>query len=119
MKGLHIDIFKRKGRSSDGIGNFSSQTDLVTLVGFFDHEPKHSHIVREDSELAVFETDNETPPVAIITRMVFGEPYLTAYPVNEDGTIDRNRMFGGTFVYSSDSRFPSPYPVPLHDRKEK
>jgi hypothetical protein len=27
-------------------------------------------------------------------------------------------MFGGTFIYSSDSRFPSKYPIPLHDRVE-
>jgi hypothetical protein len=25
---------------------------------------------------------------------------------------------GGTFIYSSDSRFPSKYPIPLHDRVE-
>jgi hypothetical protein len=27
-------------------------------------------------------------------------------------------MFGGTFIFSSDSRFPSHYPIPLHDRVE-
>lgn len=27
-------------------------------------------------------------------------------------------MFGGNFVYTSDSRFPSDYPIPIHDRFE-
>lgn len=27
-------------------------------------------------------------------------------------------MMGGNFVYSSDSRFPADYPLPLHDRYE-
>lgn len=27
-------------------------------------------------------------------------------------------MFGGAFIYSSDSRFPADYPIPLHDRFE-
>lgn len=27
-------------------------------------------------------------------------------------------MMGGNFVYSSDSRFPSEYPLPVHDRWE-
>lgn len=27
-------------------------------------------------------------------------------------------MFGGNFIYTSDSRFPSDYPIPVHDRFE-
>lgn len=27
-------------------------------------------------------------------------------------------MFGGNFIYSSDSRFPCEYPIPIFDRKE-
>jgi len=27
-------------------------------------------------------------------------------------------MFGGNFIYTSDSRFPSNYPIPVHDRFE-
>lgn len=31
---------------------------------------------------------------------------------------NRHRMFGGNFVYTSDSRFPNRYPIPIHDREE-
>jgi len=27
-------------------------------------------------------------------------------------------MFGGNFIYTTDSRFPAQYPIPLHDRWE-
>lgn len=27
-------------------------------------------------------------------------------------------MFGGNFLYTSDSRFPMKYPIPIHDRYE-
>lgn len=45
--------------------------------------------------------------------------YLSAVPVNDDGT-DKPGWFmaGGNFVYTSDSRFPGDYPIPVHDRQE-
>jgi len=27
-------------------------------------------------------------------------------------------MFGGNFIYTSDSRFPNKYPIAIHDRYE-
>lgn len=27
-------------------------------------------------------------------------------------------MFSGAFVYTSDSRFPNQFPIPVHDRSE-
>lgn len=30
----------------------------------------------------------------------------------------RGWMFGGNFVYTSDSRFPHEYPIPVYDRRE-
>lgn len=38
-----------------------------------------------------------------------------AFPVSK-GCV--GWMFGGCLIYSSDSRFPSDYPLPLHDRQE-
>lgn len=50
-----------------------------------------------------------------------GKKYLTAYPMvdghrqyGDDGVT----MFGGNFIYSCDDRFPSDYPIPVHDRFE-
>lgn len=41
--------------------------------------------------------------------------YLHAVP---DAVADKWSMMGGCFIWSSDSRFPSDYPIPLHDRVE-
>jgi hypothetical protein len=59
-----------------------------------------------------------------VTRDLAGiGEYLHAEPV--DGERDARRegktvgpMFGGNFVYTSDSRFPNKYPIPVHDRWE-
>lgn len=37
----------------------------------------------------------------------------------ETGDNEIGPMFGGSFIWSYDSRFPADYPVPLHDRFEK
>lgn len=48
-------------------------------------------------------------------------PYVHAEPTNDprhhDG-VHVGPMAGGNFVYTSDSRFPATYPIPLHDRYE-
>jgi hypothetical protein len=104
MKGLIVNIYKDGSDCSNG--GLSSKTNRCIIVN--ENMPK------------IFQVSKECPAVKIVKRDLFNGTYLTAYPINEDGTIDRNCMFGGTFVYSSDSRFReiSAYPVPLHDRKE-
>jgi hypothetical protein len=59
------------------------------------------------------------PEIIIETRKLSHGDYLTAYPI-EKKTDGNWYMFGGSFVYCSDSRFSSifRYPVPLHDRVE-
>ena len=42
-----------------------------------------------------------------------------AVPVDDEGNPLTGGMMGGTFVYSSDSRFPNEGPVALHDRFER
>lgn len=46
--------------------------------------------------------------------------YLVAEPIGADW-VGRRLMFGGNFIYSSDSRFRalSSYPIPVHDRARK
>lgn len=44
---------------------------------------------------------------------------LRAVPCFDDGTKRPGWfMFSGNFVYTSDSRFPNDYPIPVHDRQE-
>lgn len=60
----------------------------------------------------VFEPDENTPALKIVKRFLSGRDYFHAEPA-EKGFY----AFGGSFVYTSDSRFPFDYPLPLHDRQ--
>lgn len=104
MKGLIVEIYKA-GFGDCSNGGISSKSDKCLLVG------------RGIPE--IFEA-GEYPVVTVVERDLRGEIYLTAYPVDNEGHIDRSTMMGGCFIYTSDSRFRriSAYPVPLHDRKE-
>lgn len=47
------------------------------------------------------------------------QPYLSAEPTNPGPVAGKvGPMMGGNFVYTSDTRFPATYPIPLHDRYE-
>lgn len=103
VKGMIVDIYKHFTDCSNG--GLSSKHNRCLLIG--EGIPK------------IFNGEN-MPVVTIVKRDINNETYLTAYPVREDGNVDRSGMYGGCFIYSSDSRFRkvSAYPVPLHDRKE-
>lgn len=109
LKGLLGFIYKHEGHSCDN-GNFSSKFDKVIILpsSMFPKIPE------------IFSVMKDCPAVMIFSRRLFSnEPdYLTAYPVDADGVADTNCMFGGTYIMTSDSRFPFNYPIPLHDRKE-
>jgi len=110
MKGMTVWIYKNEGRSYSNNG-LSEKANKATLVP----SPDFPDIPE------LFESNDKAPAVAMVKRQLFGgrPPYLTAYPIDEDGNIDRSmRMAGGTFISACDSRFPAEYPVPLHDRKE-
>lgn len=50
-------------------------------------------------------------------RTIGGREYLSCKPLE---VIDNGKwgMAGGNFIYSCDSRFPSDYPISVHDRVE-
>lgn len=96
-KGLICSIYKHNGKSQDGIGNFSSRLNMVTLIG------------KDIAE--VFEPSGRAPEVVLRKR---GDYIFCSPPGFEEIWY----MFGGTFIYTSDGRFPTNYPIPLHDRRE-
>lgn len=110
-KGIIAGIFKGPHGSSDGIANFSSRVDRVVVISSQDFKVDE-----------VFTPDYGMPAVMVVKRFITShkEPYLTAYPVTEDGVPDTHCMFGGCYISSSDSRIKaiSQYPIPLHDRRE-
>jgi hypothetical protein len=108
-KGFTADIFKHEGRSCDGVAEFSSKCDQVTILASLDFPDIP----------AMCEPTNDAPAVMIVRRQLYGKEYLTAYPVDVTGMLCRNRMFGGCFIKCCDSRFPALYPIPLHDRLER
>lgn len=84
-----------------------------------------------------FEPDADTPELRLVARKGLGRggtTYLHAVPVYDTcgqmfstfanvqpgipGAPVRGGMMGGNFVTTSDSRFPSDYPIPVHDRFE-
>ena len=96
-RGLLAYIYKHDGGTSSN-GGMSSRVDRVTVVG--------------EGVPGIFAPTDDAPAV-YLTENVRG--HLCAYPTDNG---DRWLMFGGTFVWTSDSRFPARHPVPLHDRHE-
>lgn len=99
MKGLSVDVYKT-GRSDCTNGGISSKTDSLILVG---------KLIPE-----IFEGD-ETNLISIKVKIISGKKYFYATPIKIENGIS---MFGGNFIYSSDSRFPFDHPISLHDRVE-
>lgn len=93
QKGLIVNVY-RCSLGDCTNGGVSSTHDRVLLVG-------------EDIP-PVSESREDIPVVNLVRRTVFGRERIQV----------ENGMFGGNFVYTSDSRFPSQYPIPVHDRTE-
>lgn len=101
IKGLSVEIFKNP------LGNFtnggaSSRFDHAILVGEGIPEISSPH--------------NGEPVFKLVKRTVFGKEYRHVEPL--DNPQGKWVMFGGNFVYTSDSRFPNDYPLAIHDRIE-
>ena len=67
------------------------------------------------------EPQREDLPLALRFPYLFLRPRRRsqipmAVPVGTDK--DEYPMFGGHFIYTSDSRFPFEHPIPVHDRYE-
>lgn len=75
---------------------------------------KKSVVLVDNSIPGIFESSEDMPAVKLVTRRLFGNDYTHAEPI-EPGFY----AFGGTFIYSSDSRVRevATYPIPLHDRQ--
>jgi hypothetical protein len=104
-KGLPVDIYKSSLGDCTNKGISSDKTELILtrweIAGHMIDCPK------------LF-TGDETNSVEIIENVPGHHCAVPlVHPKNMVGP-----MFGGHFAYSSDSRFPFKYPVPIHDRFE-
>lgn len=101
-KGLMCDIYESKSIGNCSAGGISEQCKEVVLI--WDGCPE------------IFASREGMPAVKLVKRELWGKEYLHCEPIQRRSGV--GPMMGGTFVYSCDSRFPSKYPIPLHDRWE-
>ena len=111
MKGLLVWVYRNAGNGMfDGDttnGGISSKHTKFILVG--------------DGVDEVFSVTDDIPAIRLINRLIMGREFWIAAPldakfIGESGGYPY--MFGGNFLYSSDSRFPSDAPIKIFDRKE-
>lgn len=106
LKGLTVNVLRHADGSDCTMGGETSRYTRMTLV-----DPKID---------GIFEETEDCPALHIVRRMIGGTEYRHAVPVDQ---IDRQTMFGGNFVHTSDSRVSRacpPYGVlPVHDRCER
>lgn len=106
LKGMIVSVYYNDSYRGCALGGPTETYDRVLLVG--ENVPK------------IFEDDGLTPVLEVKTKNVRGE-YVYAEPVKTEKNKDKCFMMGGSFVYTSDSRFRSQvcaYPIPVHDRVE-
>ena len=103
-RALPCDIFKSHygDCSNGGISSRHSEILLLNERGFID-------------------VDLDNPPdnlCVYVERNIFGEEhdYIKPYAPLNEGCV--GYMFGGTIIYTSDSRFQGKHPICLHDRQE-
>jgi hypothetical protein len=105
LKGYRVRIFRSDiSTSSSNILNSENSAILVT-----------NGMSGDSSTILASE-----PHLKLIKRNIFGKTVLSAEPVNY-GHESKSKMFGGSFIWSTDSRFRndvSENPIALHDRVE-
>ena len=102
--GMLVSVYKADGDSDHTNGGVTSQYKEFVLLGM-----AGPFIPGKDAAISL----------RLVKRIIGNKEYIHAEPVErpEDKV---GPMWGGNFVYSSDSRFSevSPYPIPVHDRFE-
>lgn len=103
MKAIRVNIYRNKDFgdcSNHGISERHNDVLLLADDGFI-------------------EIDMSNPPenLCILTqKRIFGKVYTFVRPYAEPEGA--GWMYGGTMIYSSDSRFPAETPLLLYDRQE-
>ena len=85
------------------------------LVWLYSSQPEKTdrkYILTGNTVAEVFSPDEKTPELRLFVRTIFNEEHLYCVPATD---VDRGYIcFSGDFVYTSDSRFPNKYPIPVH-----
>lgn len=109
VKALNVSVYENPTYKGCSNGGVSSIYWNLLLIGDGVEGPKTVDLDHPANNV-----------VKLIKRTVCGEEYMHVEPLdgcNNGG--DKWYMSGGAFCYSSDSRFPSKYPLSIHDRCEQ
>lgn len=101
MKGLLVSTYRSQHDATNG--GISSKYDQFILVA--------PGLLPE-----IFESSDHCPALLMI-RSPLGEDWI-AVPAEGRDPEKVGWMFGGNFVYTSDSRFIPRHPIRVHDRQE-
>lgn len=106
LKGYRVNFYKSHDKTGSNIVSDGQFKDMI--------------LVTDGKSGDSFSVMSNEPHLMLVERTIFGKKYLHVTPVNVKAP-NSGRMFGGNFVWSSDSRFRenvSDLPLPLHDRVE-
>lgn len=107
VKGLTLHVY-RWGLGDCSLDGISSRYNTLILIG--------------DEIEGPVSVDLDNPPenvVKIVRRTICGREYMHLEPLDGCGNGgSRWYMSGGNIADTSDSRFPSEYPLKIHDRHE-
>lgn len=105
MKTIPVDVYKCSKYSGCSNGGISEEYKTLFLDcpdGYIEKEPNDETVLHVDF-------------VIVGGQAYYHAEQYSAY-IRKKNMV--GPMMGGTFIYSSDSRFPFDYPLPLHDRFE-
>ncbi|HPA48193.1 MAG TPA: hypothetical protein PK395_20685 [bacterium] len=101
-KGMLAWVYRCANGMDCTLDGISSKHETLILVG--------------EGVPELFRPSEESPAVYLRREMVMGEENVYVSP--EPHGNQPWRMFGGNFLYSNDSRFPTGQPLKIHDRTE-
>ena len=102
MKGLLCSVYRDAHLTGDCTNNGeTARFGQIILVG--------------EGVAEIFEPDDRIPALELFTRHGGS---LGARPLDWKERDGAGPMFGGNFIYTSDSRLPGNAPIPVHDRFE-
>jgi len=101
---------RKKGMTAEIYRSHFSMNDPSNVLNNF-----KKVTILDDAIPEMWEPEVQSPAVRIVRRVIFGNPYIHAEPIQPG-----QYMFGGCYITSSDSRIKelNQYPIPLHDRVE-
>lgn len=106
LTGLTVGIFKQVDFPDCTMNGITSKVSRIVLV--------------DDTISGPFKVMEDEVYLVLVRRQIMGREFIHAEPRVNGHKVNSYDygMFGGNFIYTSDSRFPSSYPIGVHDRFE-